>query len=284
MCPGLSWSMAAGFHVQIGPDREGGRTVRKPVEAPWPTSRRHGECQGHVMRAQRMGASRGFFRKHSLSHWPAFCVAEAKEPTGRAPGSVTHPLSGSCAPPVFPTLAQVLQVVSPAPQEHPKDSRMNSPFQMWKLERAPGLSAQAVSCRGKLGVWAGDVRSSNYWAALCLIYSEQKLATCTTPWSPQHYFPWPMCTLQSSLDSPISPLSLQPGPGTLSPLLRAGEAIVRLIYGLPLMPCVHLSCASVHVWRPCGLPTSSESAAMSSQRLLCNDDRSPGPWYAVSLQ
>ena len=57
-------------------------------------------------------------------------VAEPKVPTGTWSWVCFPSLPRSCAPPVFLTLAQVLQVISPAPQEHPKDSRMNSPFQM----------------------------------------------------------------------------------------------------------------------------------------------------------
>ena len=151
-------------------------------------------------------------------------VAKPKVPTGTWSWVCFPSLPRSCAPPVFLTLAQVLQVISPAPQEHPKDSRMNSPFQMWKLERAPGLTARAVCCRGKMGAWAQGLRS---WLLGCslphLLWAEA--GHPHDPLIPLHYFPWPMCPLQSSLGSPISSLGLHPGPGTLSPLLRAGGRI-----------------------------------------------------------
>ena len=209
-------------------------------------------------------------------------VAEPKVPTGTWSWVCFPSLPRSCAPPVFLTLAQVLQVISPAPQEHPKDSRMNSPFQMWKLERAPGLTARAVCWEER---WVPEPKASapDCWAALCLIYSEQKLATHTTPWSPCTTSPGPCApfSLPWALRYPRSVCiqGLVPSAPCSEP-----EVALRLVYGLPLMLWVHLSRASVHVWRPCGPPTSSRSAAMSSQRLLCDDDRWPGPWYMVSLR
>ena len=88
---------------------------------------------------------------------------------GRGYGFVSHSPPGNCAPPVYLTLAQVLQAISPAPQELPKESRMNSPFPDTKTRACPG--SQRLGLFAAEESWAPEPEatpSSNCWATLCL--------------------------------------------------------------------------------------------------------------------
>lgn len=178
---------------------------------------------------------------------------------GRGHGFVSRS-PGNCAPPVYLTLAQVLQAISPAPQELPKESRMNSPFPDTKTRACPG--SQRLGLFAAEESWAPEPEatpSSNCWATLCLACPcDHGASHPTTPCSPATSLvlpPLAHVTPSAFLGLPDVPAQSPSRAWYPQPLAQRWGAAPRLIYGpaLPLWSSAGLCCASALVRRPHGL-------------------------------